>query len=235
MVGNEDVVRSTLVELSHDFANGDTSVENALARVTGAAVELIEGVDHADVLLIDGSKYRSVAATSPVPVRLDTAQCELQQGPCLEAATADAVIRSTDVLHDSRWPKLGSVAAEFGIRSMLCYQLYTDARGSGALNMFGNRTEPFDMDAEAIGAMLATHAAAILVAARRQNQFSSALASRDIIGQAKGIIMERFSIDAVQAFELLRRLSQTSNVPLRDIAQQFVNQTVAEHPKAVAK
>jgi AmiR/NasT family two-component response regulator len=77
--------------------------------------------------------------------------------------------------------------------------------------------------------MLATHAAAVLIAASRKRQFESALASRDIIGQAKGIIMQRFHVDAVRAFQLLTRLSQERNTPVRVIAQELVTRTIRDH------
>lgn len=70
--------------------------------------------------------------------------------------------------------------------------------------------------------MLATHAALAWHMVRRDEQFRSALASRDVIGQAKGMLMERFDLDAVRAFELLKRLSQNMNTPLADVAQQVV-------------
>jgi hypothetical protein len=221
---DQDVVSSTLMQLSKDFA-GDVAVEDALARVTCAAVELIEEIDHADVLLIDRGEFRSVAATSPIAVRLDSAQHELQQGPCLEAAVADAVVRAPDVAQDLRWPRFGPLAAESGIHRMLCYQLYSHQHASAVLNLFGWGAGNLDFEAEAIGAMLATHAAAVLVAADRRHQFESALASRDIIAQAKGIIMERFSLDANQAFQLLRRLSQNQNTAVRVIAAGLVART----------
>jgi AmiR/NasT family two-component response regulator len=78
------------------------------------------------------------------------------------------------------------------------------------------------VEEQAIAAMLATHAATALLAADRQTQFESALASRDVIGQAKGMLMERFKIDAVRAFALMTQLSQDNNVKLRTIAQQIV-------------
>ncbi len=82
-------------------------------------------------------------------------------------------------------------------------------------------------EAEEIGLAVATHAALALFSARREVQFASALASRDTIGQAKGMIMERFSIDALQAWELLRKLSQDANVSVFDLARQLIE---ADHP-----
>jgi hypothetical protein len=228
-VAYDYLLASTMVKLTGNFA-GDTPAEDALGAVTAAAVELIEGVDHADVMLIKDGGFRSVKPTSPVTIRLDNAQRELQEGPCLAAAVGAAVVRSPHLGKDARWPRFGAVAVDAGVHRMLSFQLYTHRSGAGALNLFGGTTGTFDLEAEAIGAMLATHAAAVLIAANRKHQFESALASQDVIGQAKGIIMQRFHVGAVRAFELLIRMSQDSNTPLRMIAQELVTRTTTNHP-----
>jgi hypothetical protein len=106
---------------------------------------------------------------------------------------------------------------------MLSFQLYKDDNGgAGALNLFGRRKVGFDLETEAIGAMRATHAAVAIMATTERDQFQSALASRDIIGQAKGVLMERFHVDAVKAFVMLTELSQNSNTPLRAIAARII-------------
>jgi AmiR/NasT family two-component response regulator len=106
---------------------------------------------------------------------------------------------------------------------MLSFQLYTHQSGGGALNLLGRKPREVDHAAEAVGAMLATHAAIALIAANKERQFKSALASRDLFGQAKGIIMNRYSVDAVRAFEMIIKLSQDSNTPARVIAQQIID------------
>ena len=115
---------------------------------------------------------------------------------------------------------------------MMSFQLYTYPRkknagpgGRGALNLFGYDRHDYTFEHRAIGAMLATQAASALIAADRETQFQSALASRDLIGQAKGIVMERFKVDATRAFQLMTKLSQDGNVPIREIAQRLVDTT----------
>ena len=109
-----------------------------------------------------------------------------------------------------------------GPRSALSFKLYTSSQTAGALNLFALEPGAFDAEAETIGAVLAAHAAAAIIASRQNEQLESALSTRDRIGQAKGILMERFAIDAFAAFDLLRRLSQESNVKLIDIAEKVV-------------
>jgi AmiR/NasT family two-component response regulator len=109
-----------------------------------------------------------------------------------------------------------------GVRSMLSFQLLTHDGRVCALNVFGLDPHCFGPEDETVCAMFATHAALALIADTKHGQFQSALASRDLIGQAKGRIMERFDVDAVRAFELLKRLSQTSNTRLVEVAAQIV-------------
>jgi transcriptional regulator with GAF, ATPase, and Fis domain len=221
----DNAIRSAMVELTRNFATG-TDLEQTLGSVTAAAVELVEGVDYADVLLIGDGRFRSVQPTSEVATRLDDVQEELRQGPCLQAALSEPLIRCDDLREDPRWPQFAAQAVAAGVHSMLSFQLYTHESGAGALNLFGRVAASFDGESETIGAMLATHAAIALIAADKQHQFESALASRDLIGQAKGIIMERFNVDALRAFELISRLSQNSNTQVRTIAEQIVQSRI---------
>ena len=110
-----------------------------------------------------------------------------------------------------------------GIRGVLSYQLFTNRGGAGALNLFSRSVGAIDPEGEAIGAVLATHAAGVMMAVDRRQEFQSALATRDVIGQAKGIVMNQFSVDAVRAFELMVCQSQDTNTPVRVIAQQIVD------------
>ena len=113
------------------------------------------------------------------------------------------------------------------VRSSLSIQLYVSDLDMGALNLYSDRPHAFDDETCNLAHILATHAAVAISGARRSSQFRSALASRDIIGQAKGMLMERFDVDAVRAFDLIRKLSQNTNTRLSDVAERLVH---AEHP-----
>ncbi len=104
----------------------------------------------------------------------------------------------------------------------MSFKLYTSATTAGALNLFGLRPGAFDAQSEAIGSVLAAHAASAIIASRHGEQLESALTTRDTIGQAKGVIMERFNVDAMRAFEMLRELSQSTNTRLVDIANRVI-------------
>ena len=199
-------------------------VDDVLVDVTAAAKELIAGVDIAGVLLVgkDGT-HQTLAPTSDVMFKLDELQMTTGEGPCLQAALDEIVIRTDDFRNEPRFPNYAPKVVELGLLSALSLKLYTADRTAGALNLFGYEPRPWNSEAETIGMVLAAHAASAILASRESEQLQSALSTRDRIGQAKGIIMERFKIDDVRAFEMLRKLSQDTNTKLVDVAHRVID------------
>ncbi|MEO3758000.1 GAF and ANTAR domain-containing protein [Mycobacterium sp. B14F4] len=212
-----------MAELARSAAAPRT-VEEVLEDVTATAQELIPGVDTAGVLLLArGGKFESLAGTSDVPHRLDELQVKFDEGPCLQAAVDDLIVRTDDFREETRWPQYAAACVEMGVLSGLSFKLYTSSRTAGALNLFAYKPKAFTAADETIGVILAAHAAAALLASRQSEQLESALSTRDRIGQAKGIIMERYGVDDVRAFDMLKQLSQDSNTKLTDIAQRVID------------
>jgi GAF domain-containing protein len=200
------------------------TVEGVLADVTKAATELITGTDTAGVLMIGkAGRWESLAGTSDLPHHLDELQMRFNEGPCMEAALDEAIVRTDDFREEKRWPKYSAAAAEIGVLSGLSFKLYTANRTAGALNLFAFKPKAFDGEDETIGTVLAAHAAAAILASREGEELQSALSTRDRIGQAKGIIMERYGVDDIRAFDMLRRLSQDGNTKLVEIAQRVID------------
>jgi hypothetical protein len=173
-------------------------------------------------LLIQDGEFHSTAPTSRLGPLIDDAQLLTGEGPCLDAAGPEAVTRCDDLSVDPRWPAFAPTAVAAGVLSVLSFHLYTHGANTGALNLFSSKAQAFDHESEVVGAMLATHAATALIAANWGHQLESALVSRDIIGQAKGIIMERYDLDDVGAFDMMRRLSQETNTTLVEIARRVI-------------
>ncbi|PVY30841.1 GAF and ANTAR domain-containing protein [Williamsia muralis] len=226
--------RSDLRAVTEELAGGirtrlPESIASVLEGLTSSAVEHVPGADHAGITVITKrNKITSTAATSRAARRLDHLQSELGEGPCVDAATHQHTIRVDDLAVEKRWPAFSSAAlAATPIRSALSFRLYSDREATGALNLYGDNAFAFTEGAEEVGLMHAAHAAVALYAVRRHDEFESALASRDIIGQAKGMIMERYDLDGVQAFDLLKKLSQESNTRLVDVSRRLVRR---EHP-----
>jgi hypothetical protein len=119
---------------------------------------------------------------------------------------------------EERWPEFAQAAFEAGARSMLCFQLFVKGDNLGALNLYGEDVGAFDANSEQVGLLVASHAAVAFSDAQEIIQLNQALDTRDLIGQAKGILMERFKITPQQAFQVLTRASSETNTKLRDVA-----------------
>jgi hypothetical protein len=219
---------------SHDLALRMAELARAVARpramedilrdVTAAAVELIPDVDTAGILLIGkGGNFDSYAATDELPQQLDDLQHTFQEGPCMQAALDEVIVRTDDFRTETRWPAYSAAVVKIGVLSGLSFKLYTAERTAGALNLFGFKPTSWDSESETIGTVLAAQAAAAILAGREGEQLRSALSTRDRIGQAKGIIMERYGVDDVRAFDMLRSLSQETNTRLYEIAQRVID------------
>ncbi|OBB68719.1 GAF and ANTAR domain-containing protein [Mycobacterium sp. 852014-50255_SCH5639931] len=212
-----------MAELARDIA-APRDLGQVLTDVTTAAVELIPGADIAGVLLIKGGgDFESVADTDSLVAQLDKLQHDFSEGPCHDAALKETIVRTDDLREEPRWPRYAPAAVERGVLSSLSFKLYTAERTAGALNLFSFRPGAWDTEAETIGIVFAAHAASAIMAGRHGQQMQSALSTRDRIGQAKGIIMERYGVDELRAFDLLRRLSQESQAKLVDVAQRVID------------
>lgn len=209
----------------HIRAKLPESILSVLESLTRSAVDNVPGAQYAGITVITkGNRVSSTASTDPMAELVDRLQGQFRQGPCADAALQKHTVRVDDFSAESRWPAFTAAALEqTAIRSSLSFQLYSDREATGALNLFSDEPFAFSDGAEEIGLVHATHAAVALYAARRHSEFESALASRDVIGQAKGMIMERYDLDSMQAFDLLKRLSQDSNTRLTDVAKKLVS------------
>lgn len=200
--------------------------ETALIVINQCSVDSVPGAQYAGVTLVEADGALStVAATHPYPTWLDLIQREVGEGPCLSAAWHQHTIHIDNMATDMRWPLYCDAAlARTPVRSMLSFKLFGDGKRTAALNFYSESVGAFDDASIELGLIFAAQTTLAWNALSRERQFRSAIANRDIIGQAKGILMERFKIDAVAAFELLRKLSQQSNIKLFDIADRLARQ-----------
>lgn len=209
----------------------DLDSDRLLLEVTETATQLLPKVAHGGVTLVVNRRRRtveSVAATGAIPRTLDRLQDELGEGPCLESIWNLYTVRVADYATETRWPAfVAALLAQTPVRSSLSIQLYTNENELGTLNLYSAEANVFTHDVEETALTLAAHAAIGLANARRGDELQSALASRDIIGQAKGILMERFNIPVGAAFTMLTKLSQELNIPLYEVARKLIFE---EHP-----
>lgn len=196
-----------------------------LDRIGTLAVETILGCDHAGITLLDRrERIRTVAATDDVVGAADVQQHELGEGPLVDVlAQQDAVI-SDDLASDGRWPRWGSwVQGNLGVQSMLCFQLFTTSRSYGALDMYSDQKGGFDVHDQVVGLALAAHAAVAVASSHESEHLNTAVVNRTVVGQAEGILMERYSLTADQAFAMLVQVSQEENRRVNLIAQELIS------------
>ena len=212
-----------MAELARTLA-GPRNLDEVLAGVASAALDLIPGVDAAGVLLIGKEHtFETVPKDASLTNELHRLQMQFDEGPCVQAALGDLIVRTDDFREEARWPQYAPACVQIGVLSGLSFKLYTSDRTAGALNLFGFQPNIWRGEAETIGAILAAHAAAAILASQEGQQLEAALSTRDRIGQAKGIIMERYTVDDGRAFAMLRQLSQDTNTKLVEIAQRVID------------
>jgi hypothetical protein len=218
-----DVVRAFADTAQSLYASED--LDHTLRRITDAALHLVNGCETASVSVIGPVGITARAATDRIAQRADDIQFSLGEGPSLDAASTTRLVYSPDTSNDQRWPRFGArVASDLGICSILSCRLSVLAdreRILGALNLYGAVPGAFTEEDLGAALLLGVHAGAVVAASLDHAHLREALQSRDVIGQAKGILMERFKVTADDAFNRLRFASQRMNVKLRDLAREL--------------
>lgn len=207
------------------FAAG--TVRGTLQRIVDLAEQAVDGCEAAGILLVDGATVTTAAASSALVVEVDLIQIDAGEGPCLDASRQRSTFYAADLIDDVRWPTFSPAAVAAGIRSVLAYSLF--ANRPSALNLYARLPGAFGATARAQGLLFATLARLALDSAEEREDgdektanLAQALRTREIIGQAQGILMERERISSIQAFDVLRRASQHMNIKLREVAETLI-------------
>jgi GAF domain-containing protein len=201
----------------------EATVSDTVERVLDFACAAVD-CSHAAVVFVHAKRrIETVAATAPVVATLDAQQMELREGPDLSIARDRDGVIVDDTQHEDRWPAWASATAAAGLRSMMGARLYTSERTMGSLNVYDSRPHHFSTADLQVLHVVARHAAIALSRVHDSNHLWQAIDSRKLIGQAQGILMERYDLDDNRAFEVLRRHSQNANLKLRDVAQMVVD------------
>jgi GAF domain-containing protein len=200
-------------------SHGD--VEATLRSITASAVATVPQADDCGISYVIGRRRVEPRAwTGALPEDVDALQERLGQGPCMDAAWEQEVVRVDDLAGDRRWPAFAEEALALGVASMMCFQLFVVGDQLGALNLYSRTPHAFDDESQEIGFMFATHAAVALAGAEHEENLRRGMDTRDVIGQAKGILMERHKLTADQAFGVLARVSQEMNRRLVEVASE---------------
>ncbi len=227
-----DEPREPLEEELSDLAGllqTDESLETMLGHVAAIAVRAIPACDAAGVTLFEHDRVTTAAASGPLVQRVDDHQYATDEGPCLESLRTGEVRRSPVLADDTRWPKFRGPTLDEGVVSCLSLPLVIGNHGTGGVLNLYSQNRSFEETDEVIGRRFMPPASVAVANARAYakahaviEQLQEALQSRDVIGQAKGIIQVREHCGPDEAFERLRDLSQHRNIKLRDLAKAVV-------------
>lgn len=193
-------------------------------QIVAGAVQVIPGTIAAAVENLDaeGLMHAPVMEGDDVARAVMRAQNETGQGPCLQALRAGERVVVDDVEADPRWPEFSARATELGIRAMVCVPMVAAGRTMGILSLLSDGPRFHgDEDTPVLASVFAAHAAVAMTGASRVEDVVAALGNRDVIGQAKGILMERFKITPDVAFTMLVRTSSATNLRLGQVCTQL--------------
>lgn len=230
-MGASEPFLEQLSALARSLQDG-TGTQPTLDAAVAAAPHIIDGCDLAGICIATASSVHTRDATDEAVLRLGALQHELREGPSVDAVRDEETIHSPDLATDGRWPRWGPrVVAELGIRSVLSYRLFTTRDTLGTLNLLSHEPNAFDDEAVHHGLALAAHVAVALAAEQDDEHMHIALKGRTVIGQAQGILMERFDLSAERAFDVLARFSSHQNIKLHQVATQLVSSRQVPPPE----
>ncbi|KRE95525.1 hypothetical protein ASG76_07760 [Nocardioides sp. Soil774] len=221
-VPEDNPIVTDFVDLAQALGAADAD-RHRLELAVEAAVELIGPCGHAGITLFRDGECHTLAGSSEVPSMVNKLQNETGQGPCHIPGREQETITCTDLARDARWPDWGRrVDAELGLGSSMSLLVFTARDHYGTLSLYFGEPHAFGPDDLAIAQALAGHLAVSLAASREIDGLGIALASRTVIGQAEGIVMERLTVDADQALAYLKRVSSHTNTKLVQVAHELV-------------
>jgi hypothetical protein len=215
-----EAVVETARRLAESLKPGD--LDHTLSQITAAAVEVLPEVDSCSITILhaDGT-LETAAPTDERLWELDRAQYELREGPCYDAALDTIHVTSPNLELDGRFPRYAAVAVRAGIRAQAAIRLFDAPKSQGALNLYSGTVGAF-ADLGSLGALFAHQSAVAIAYAHEIRELQEALNTRGLIGQAVGVVMERYKLTDQRAFAFLTRLSQHRNTKLRRVAQEIV-------------
>jgi hypothetical protein len=198
-------------------------LEQTLEQIVASAVATISPVDAGSVSMTQGGRIETRHPTSETIRKLDEIQSELHQGPCitaLEDPPRSGTVVADDLAGEDahRWPDFAPRAVEAGYRGLMSTQLSVNGGLHAALNLYSATPHAFDDDARTLAGLFGIQASMLLYGADTAAQLQRAVDSRDLIGQAKGILRERFKVDDEGAFQMLVKSSQETNMKLTAVA-----------------
>lgn len=213
--------------------SGTRHPADTLQHIAAMAADLIESCDVAGVCVLRPRRNDTCAHTHDVVQVMDDLQHDLAEGPAMGGAPPVDVISVGDLSRDCPWPRWATeVVGRTGVRAYLGFRLFVDDDSIGMLNLYAYEPDAFDHEDQLDGLVAAAHASVALSSTLRHDQMHTALTSRQLIGEATGILRERFALTSDQAFAVLKRLSSEQNLKLFAVAEHVVETGTLPSPTA---
>jgi len=217
------------IELAQEFGAiartliAEADSEATLQRIVSLAVEIIDGCEHAGITVVEGNTVTSPASSDEVPAIVDRIQAETGEGPCIDAIKEHQLYQTGRLSAELRWPEFTPRAVvESMIESILSLRLFIVGTTMGALNLYSTQPDAFDDRDVAVATVFAAHAAVAWSTAQTIENLKVGMATRQLIGQAVGLLMARQDMSEAEALDALRRASQRLNIKLRQLAESIV-------------
>ena len=226
MAGHDEIdLATSFGEIARTLV-AEEDAHATLRRIVRLAVDTIDACEHCGISIVEGRSIGSPAASDAIPAIVDSLQSETGEGPCVDAIQDHEVFQTGRLSREARWPNFAHRASqESGVESVLSFLLFIENDTMGSLNLYSSHRDAFDEHDVAFGAVFAAHAAVAWSTARLIDNLRTGLQTRELIGEAVGILMARQDLSETEAFEVLKRASQRLNVKLRLVAEEVV------HPK----
>ena len=205
--------------------NRPRGLDDRLQTIVEVACNSVPGFDQVGIATLHKEgRVKTRAFTGDLVLRLDDIQYGLREGPCSAALQGADTMTVSSLRDERRWPRYVPLARTAGIRSQMAVKLYLDQHALGGINFYSTSSDEVSLDAQALAQLFATHAAIALGHAHERETLNEALTTRTVIGEAVGILMERHEMNEDSAFAFLVRASSHSNIKLRTVAQELVDQ-----------
>lgn len=221
----EPQLAETFAEISRVLL-GEPDVQRTLDRMCELLVKTVEGCDHAVVTMVCNHHLESPAASDDVGPTVDAIQLEVDEGPCVEAIREHQTVLTDDLATETRWPRFSQRAVEVtGVRSLLAFRMFVADDTLGSLNLYSRQPRAFTEDSLAMGTIFAAHASLALRAAQTKADLArlrEVAEARELIAQAKGILMGRRGISSQAAVDILCRGAERLKIELRELARRVV-------------
>jgi GAF domain-containing protein len=223
----------------HGLLLSRETVDTALQLVTSLAATTTAGTLGAAVTVVDEHGKRSRAASNQAVEQADALQYEYDEGPCLTAWRTGELVRIDDTATDGRWPRWNDAASRMGVRSVLSSPLLAGGESIGAMKVYCERPMNYGPHDEHVMRLLAGQAAILLAnsqslaeARRLSRQLTEALASRDVVARATGVLLARGAVGEQEAFATLAAAARQTGKPVQDVAQALVAAVTARNARA---